>query len=210
MTVDLGSFSPGGNGTFNTSTMENRPQPPSSKESSGLDDSFDQHLDDSYGPSISLTDTRQWGGLLPDVSTAGFENNTGLVDGFPVRIDHRRYLQKRWFGESVFRKIGNVFTEKARRCIPRMRRVTDIEARYLSRSHSYQPWSNPLLIERLKSLRRLLGLLRRIWATSLLTTRAWTRTSPSTNTLRTSTHLEVAHIQSMAEIILKVRGEASS
>jgi hypothetical protein len=113
VTVDIGSYSPSGNGSFNTtpSSAGNKSTNSTAGNStnSALDDTFDQDLDDSLGPYISLSNSADWSQLLPDVSASALpspNNPQANQDGFPSLSSRRRSLQKREF----FSSVENFFT----------------------------------------------------------------------------------------------------
>lgn len=97
VTVDIGKHTPGRLGSFGvvSSTFATKPK-------SGLNSTFDEKLDDSLGPYISLEEATHWPQLLPDLDTSTLPSDGVPVtngDGFPSLDDRRRVkrsLERRW------------------------------------------------------------------------------------------------------------------
>ena len=109
VSVSIGSFSPSGNGTFNTTPSGNSTTAGNST-TSGFDD-FDQTSDDSLGPYISLSNATKWTQLLPNMTSSSVSNSStdmGSNDGFPSLESRKRSLSKR----SIFDGIGDWFKKK--------------------------------------------------------------------------------------------------
>lgn len=112
VTVDIGSYAPGHLGSFGviSSIVTTNPK-------SGLNSTFDEDLDDSLGPYISLENATHWLQLLPNVTgalpTDGSPATSG--DGFPSlnnRKKAKRSFVRRWFWDKIidtFETVGDAF-----------------------------------------------------------------------------------------------------
>lgn len=97
VTVNAGSFSPTGSGTLNTCPSANSTA--GSKSTNSGFDNFDQNVDDSLGPYISLSPPASWPQLLPSMPNSTLQNfgaGGDINDGFPSLEGHKRSLVRRW------------------------------------------------------------------------------------------------------------------
>ncbi|KAK3621761.1 hypothetical protein LTR56_009720 [Elasticomyces elasticus] len=110
VTVDLGTYSPSGNGSFSTNTTS------TTGALSGLNSTFDDNLDDSLGPYISLQDNAKVDQILPNASTSSSPPSaTSAADGSPT-LGGRSSLARRGFWDvisSPFKAVGEVFEKAA-------------------------------------------------------------------------------------------------
>ena len=104
VTVNVGSYSPTGNGTFSTTAGNSS----SNGTMPGTND-FDQDLDDSLGPTISIGNSSFWSQILPNARLTQGDVSGG--DDYPVLQDLKRSLcimERRGLFDSVGSFFGGI------------------------------------------------------------------------------------------------------